>query len=114
MSEQSNREKGRSDRGRHTLQTTIAGLRLCNAAQNDLISNFEDYQRKVLGVGFEDEPASAGHHNGYTAEIGYLRARRQAVDTLIAAVERYTVVAEGLATPAEEEEAEVAKATFAG
>jgi hypothetical protein len=98
MSEQRNRAKGHSDRGPQRLSTTIAGLRLCNAAQNELISNFEDYQRKVMGVGFESETKVGGHQGGYVAEIGYLQARRRAIDSLIAAVERYTVLADGLAT----------------
>jgi hypothetical protein len=89
------------ERGPRRLQTTIAGLRLCNAAQNELISNLEEYQRRVLGVGVEDESRPAGYQGSYEAEIGYLQSRRQAIDALIAAVERYNELSESLVSETE-------------
>jgi hypothetical protein len=87
--------------GRAGLQATIAGLRMCNAAQCEVIENLEEYERTVLGlVGAASESADdsvpGGYRGGYVAELGYLHSRRQALDTLIAAVERYSALAEGL------------------
>jgi hypothetical protein len=87
--------------GRSGLHSTITGLRLCNAAQCEVIANLEEYERTVLGVGIEVEPAPPGYGGGYVAELGYLHSRRQALDSLIAAVERYSVVAEGLGVDSE-------------
>ena len=87
MSEQSNRR----------LQGTIADLRLCNAAQSEVIANLEEYQRTVLGVGSEPEAELAGFQGCYDAELEYLHSRRHALDSLIAAVERYGAVAGHLA-----------------
>jgi hypothetical protein len=86
--------------GRAGLQATIAGLRMCNAAQCEVIENLEEYERTVLGLaGAEaaDDSVPAGYRGGYVAELEYLHSRRQALDTLIAAVERYSALAEGLA-----------------
>jgi hypothetical protein len=97
-------DRGQPERGKRRLQATIAGLRLCNAAQNDLIANFEDYQRKVLGVGVDlEESLQGGYQGSYGAELGYLHSRRHAIDSLIAAVERYHSVADGLILDREEE-----------
>jgi hypothetical protein len=97
-------ESGQPERGKRRLQATIAGLRLCNAAQNDLIANFEDYQRKVLGVGDGTEDSLPGGYQGsYGAELGYLHSRRHAIDSLIAAVERYHSSADGLDLDREQE-----------
>jgi hypothetical protein len=87
--------------GRAGLQATIAGLRMCNAAQCEVIENLEEYERTVLGLAgtgsqTEDDPVPAGYRGGYMAELEYLQSRRQALDTLIAAVERYSALAEGL------------------
>jgi hypothetical protein len=81
---------------RSGLQATIAGLRLCNAAQCEVIANLEEYERTVLGLATPEEPAPAGYRGGYVAELGYLHSRREALDSLIAAVERYSALAEGL------------------
>jgi hypothetical protein len=91
------------EKGPRRLQTTIAGLRLCNAAQNELISNLEEYQRRVLGVGGEDDSRPAGYQGSYVAEIGYLQSRREAIDALIAAVERYNELSESLISETVEE-----------
>lgn len=82
--------------------TTIAGLKLCNEAQNELIINFEDYRKKVSGEGLEAGPAEDS--SGYGAEIGYLQARRRAVDSLIAAVQRYSKLSDSLSSETRDEE----------
>jgi hypothetical protein len=88
--------------GRSGLQATIAGLRQCNAAQCEVIANLEEYERMVLGMGFvEAQPIPAGYSGGYVAELEYLHSRRQALDSLIAAVERYSAVAGGLGVEGE-------------
>jgi hypothetical protein len=89
-------EELQGERGNRRLQATIAGLRLCNEAQNELILTFEEYQRKVLGVGEETDSEPGGYRGSYGAELGYLHARREAIDSLIAAVERYSVLSESL------------------
>jgi hypothetical protein len=90
-----------SNEGRAGLQATIAGLRLCNAAQTEVIENLEEYERTVLGVTAGDEIAPGGYRGGYIAELEYLHSRRDALDSLIAAVERYSQVAEGLVVDAD-------------
>jgi hypothetical protein len=75
------------------LEVTLAGLKQCNAAQCEVIANLEEYERSVLGVGVELPSAPAGYGGGYIAELGYLHSRRQALNSLIAAVERYSAVA---------------------
>jgi hypothetical protein len=82
--------------GKSGLQATIAGLRLCNTAQCEVIANLEEYERTVLGVGIDAEPFPAGYSGGYVAELEYLHNRRQALESLIAAVEKYGAVAGGL------------------
>ena len=93
--------RGQPEKGKRRLQATIAGLRLCNAAQNELIANFEEYQRKVLGVDTEDS-SPGGSQGSYGAELGYLHSRRHAIESLIAAVERYHSISDGLALDREE------------
>jgi hypothetical protein len=79
---------------------------MCNAAQCEVIANLEEYERTVLGLAgavseTEDDSIPAGYRGGYVAELGYLHSRRQALDTLIAAVERYSALAEGLVLESE-------------
>jgi hypothetical protein len=100
MSEQSDRERNRAEKGGLSLQATIAGLKLCNEAQNELITNFESYQRKVMGGDEDDDSETQRAQQAYGAELGYLQARRKAVDSLIAAVERYTLLADALTSDA--------------
>ncbi len=87
--------------GRLGLQATIAGLRLCNSAQCEVIANLEEYERTVVGATSPDDADAAGYRGGYTAELVYLHSRRQALDSLIAAIERYGQVAEGLTSNVE-------------
>jgi hypothetical protein len=85
-----------STHARSGLEATLAGLKQCNAAQCDMIANLEEYERSVLGVGIDLDAAPAGYGGGYVAELGYLHIRRQALESLIAAVEKYGEVAGGL------------------
>ncbi len=88
------------------LQATIAGLRLCNAAQREVIANLEEYERTILGLGINggsnNPSVPIGYRGGYVAELEYLHSRREALDSLIAAVERYGAIAEGLALETED------------
>jgi hypothetical protein len=86
MSEQSNVK----------LRVTIAGLRLCNAAQNEVIANLEEYQRTVQGLVAAREAGHGGLRGSYGRELEYLHSRRHALDSLISAVERYGALAEKL------------------
>ena len=90
------------EKGQRRLQATIAGLRLCNAAQDELIANFEEYQRRVMGVGYTAEEVPGGYQGSYGAELVYLHSRRHAIESLIAAVERYHSISHGF-TPDQEE-----------
>jgi hypothetical protein len=78
---------------------------MCNAAQTEVIANLEEYERTVLGVSVSgsgaEAPSPAGYGGGYVAELEYLHSRRQALDSLIKAVERYSEVAEGLVLEAD-------------
>jgi len=82
-----------SDRSNERLRGTIAGLRLCNAAQCDVIANLEEYQRTVLGVTGPVDAGPGGLRGRYEPELDYLHVRRHALDSLIAAMERYGAVA---------------------
>jgi hypothetical protein len=77
------------------LQGTIADLRLCNAAQSDVIANLEEYQRTIVGLATSPEESPGGIRGCYGPELNYLHSRRHALDSLIAAVERYRDVAVG-------------------
>lgn len=81
--------------GQRRLEATIEGLRLCSVAQNELIANLEEYERRILGVGMPAD-GPRGYPGSYGAELGYLHSRRQAIDALIAAVERYHSVSESV------------------
>jgi hypothetical protein len=87
---------GESIDGRNGLQATIAGLRQCNAAQCEVIENLEEYERSVLGLGTPGSSEPGGYRGGYIAELGYLHSRRNALDSLISAVERYSILADSL------------------
>ena len=91
-----------SEQSAERLRGTIADLRLCNAAQRDVIANLEEYQRSVLGLASSCEAGLRGLRGGYATELNYLHSRRHALDSLIAAVERYRAVAVGLAPDKEE------------
>jgi len=65
-------------------------------AQAEVIARLEAYQRVVFGLTGGDE-SRTGFRNGYVAELGYLRVRRTALDSLIEAVERYGAVAKNSA-----------------
>lgn len=90
---------------RSGLQTTIAGLRMCNEAQSQVIANLEEYERSILGIGVAEGPTPTGYSGGYAAELEYLHSRRQALEGLITAVERYGVLAESLSLDRESAEA---------
>jgi hypothetical protein len=83
------------------LQGTIAGLRLCNAAQGEVIANLEEYQRMVLGLANAPEPRECGARAGYGPELEYLHSRRHALESLISAVERYGALADRLSPAGE-------------
>jgi hypothetical protein len=91
-----------SERSDERLRGTIADLRLCNAAQSDVIANLEEYQRSILGLVSSSEEGTGGLRGGYVPELNYLHSRRHALDCLIAAVERYRAVAVGLSSEKEE------------
>jgi hypothetical protein len=79
--------------GRSGLLDTIGSLRLCNALQSEVIANMEQYQNVVAG-GTERE-ARSGRRFGYEAELSYLHERREALNALIAAVEKYCAASVG-------------------
>ncbi len=91
-------EKEGAQQGQRRLQSTIDGLRVCSAAQNELIANLEEYERRILGVGGANEELPHGYPGSYGAELDYLHSRREAIDSLISSVERYHNVAHGLTT----------------
>jgi hypothetical protein len=91
-----------SEQNSRRLLGTIADLRLCNAAQSEVIANLEEYQRTILGLASEDEDVPRGLNASYAPELNYLHSRRHALDSLIAAVERYRAVSIGLAGDREE------------
>ena len=93
LSDISSNATGMSEQGNGKLQATIAGLRLCNQAQRQVIANLEGYQRTVLGLDRREESTPSGFPGGYGAELEYLHSRRNALDSLIAAVEHYGAVA---------------------
>jgi hypothetical protein len=85
---------------RSGLLDTISTLRLCNELQSEVIANMEQYQTIVVSPGEQD--TRSGRQHGYQAELSYLHERKDALDTLISAVERYCAAAEGgiVASPA--------------
>jgi hypothetical protein len=76
---------------------------MCSAAQNELIANLEEYERRVLGRGAPEEDLPRGYNGGYGAELGYLHSRRYAIDSLISAAERYHAASEGISSDREPE-----------
>jgi len=74
------------------LLDTISSLRLCNQLQAEVIENMEHYQTTVENAA---EDGKYGRRFGYEAELTYLHDRREALDSLIDAVERYGAVSEG-------------------
>ncbi len=99
MLEQHDKTKNGNEAAQHgqrRLQSTIDGLRVCSAAQNELIANLEEYERHILGVGCAEGDLPSGYPGSYGAELDYLHARRQALESLIGAVERYHAVTDGL------------------
>lgn len=78
---------------RSGLLDTISSLRLCNELQTEVIANMEQYQNTVESPDRGD--ARSGRHFGYEAELSYLNERREALDSLITAVEKYHAASEG-------------------
>jgi hypothetical protein len=74
--------------GHSDLLDTIGTLRLCNALQSEVISNLEYYQSVAVG-GRQSEEEPSGRRFGYSAELSYLNDLREALDRVIASVERY-------------------------
>lgn len=99
-------EAGMSGQSDGRLRGTIAGLRLCNAAQSEVIANLEEYQRTVLGRTGATATGPGGLRGSYGPELDYLHSRRHALDSLISAVERYGVLAECLSPEHEFAEAD--------
>lgn len=79
---------------RSGLLDTISSLRLCNELQSEVIANMEQYQSTVENPG-EQEDSRSGRRFGYEAELSYLHGRREALDSLISAVEKYCAASAG-------------------
>ena len=86
---------------RSAILDTISTLRLCNDLQSEVIANMEHYQAVVVGV--DDEDPRSGWRFGYEAELSHLHDRREALDELIAAVEKYCAVAVNVVVSEESE-----------
>ena len=76
------------------LPGTIAGLRICNDLQSEVIANMEHYQ-VVVERGAQQEEGRSGRSYGYVAELSYLHDRRIALDALIEVMEKYRIVSNG-------------------
>ena len=74
------------------MQATIAGLRICSAAHNELIARLEAYQRQAAGTEPGARGVPGGYGGGYRAELTWLHSRHDAIDSLITAAERYQVL----------------------
>jgi hypothetical protein len=64
-------------------------LRTRNEVYAEVVGKMEDYQRTIDGVGIADNEELMGYRHGYAAEIGYLHARRKALQALITSLENY-------------------------